>query len=119
MCSSAPGSFLAELALRHSTQIIAPRLAAARENRDRLTDAITRSHGTLSWKRPQAGYTAFVQMPAHISTTAFCRRLAQEQRILLLPGEVYGRVYERFVRIGFGCDTKLFQEGLTTLLESM
>ncbi len=119
MCSSAPGSFLAELTLRHSTQIIAPRLVAARDNRNRLTEAITRSNRTLSWKRPQAGYTAFVQMPAHISTTAFCRRLAQEQRILLLPGEVYGRVYERFVRIGFGCDPKLFQEGLTALLEAM
>ena len=117
MCSSAPGSFLAELALRHSTQIIAPRLAAARDNRNRLTEAITRSNGTLSWRRPEAGYTAFVQMPAHISTTAFCRRLAQEQRILLLPGEVYGRAYERFVRIGFGCNPELFQEGLTALLE--
>ena len=119
MCSSAPGSFLAELALHHSDQIIAPRLAAARDNRNRLTEAITRSHGALSWRSPEAGYTAFVQMPAHISTTAFCRLLAQEQRILLLPGEIYGSAYERFVRIGFGCDTKLFQEGLTTLLESM
>ena len=109
MCSSAPGSFLAELALRHSTQIIAPRLAAARDNCNRLTEAITRSNGTLSWKRPEAGYTAFVQMPAHISTTDFCRQLAQDQRILLLPGEVYGSAYERFVRIGFGCDPGLFQ----------
>jgi len=119
MCSSAPGSFLAELALRHSTQIIAPRLAAARDNRNRLTEAITRSNGTLSWRSPEAGYTAFVQMPTHISTTAFCRRLAQEQRILLLPGEVYGRAYERFVRIGFGCNPELFQEGLTALLEAL
>ena len=39
-----------------------------------------------------------------------------EQRLLLLPGEVYGRVYERFVRVGFGCEPGLFQEGLTTLL---
>ena len=119
MCSSAPGSFLAELALRHSTQLIAPRLTAARDNRNRLAEAITRSNGSLSWKRPEAGYTAFVQMPAHICTTAFCRRLAQEQRILLLPGEVYGSAYERFVRIGFGCDPELFQEGLKALLEAM
>jgi aspartate/methionine/tyrosine aminotransferase len=58
-------------------------------------------------------------MPSHISTTAFCRRLAQEQRILLLPGEVYGSAYERFVRIGFGCDPGIFQEGLMALLEAM
>ena len=119
MCSSAPGSFLAELALRHSSRIIAPRLAAARDNRNLLTDVITLSNGSLSWKRPEAGYTAFVQMPMSISTTAFCRRLAQEQRILLLPGEVYGSAYERFVRIGYGCDPALFQEGLMVLLEAI
>ena len=119
MCSSAPGSFLAELALRHSSQIIAPRLVAARDNRNLLADVIELSKGSLYWRRPEAGYTAFVQMPTHISTTAFCRRLAQEQRILLLPGEVYGSAYEQFIRIGFGCDPKLFQEGLIALLEAM
>lgn len=119
MCSSAPGSFLAELALRHSQQIIAPRLEAARANRDRLTEAITRSQGILSWSRPEAGYTAFVQLPEYLSTAAICRRLAQEQRLLLLPGEVYGNAYERFVRIGFGCEPGLFREGLTTLLEAL
>ncbi len=119
MCSSAPGSFLAELALRHSAQIIAPRLAAARANRNRLAEAISSSHGTLSWSRPAAGYTAFVQLPAHLSATAFCRGLAQEQRLLLLPGEVYGNAYEQFVRVGFGCDPGLFQVGLTTLLKAL
>jgi aspartate/methionine/tyrosine aminotransferase len=118
MCSSAPGSFLAELALRHSAQIIAPRLAAARANRDQLAEAITSSQGILSWSRPEAGYTTFVQLPTYLSTSAFCRRLAQEQRLLLLPGEVYGSAYEHFVRIGFGCDPGLFQDGLTTLLEA-
>ena len=119
MCSSAPGSFLAELALQHSSQIIAPRLAAARDNRNHLADVITRSNGKLSWSRPEAGYTAFVQMPVHISTTAFCRRLALEQHILLLPGGVYGSEYERFVRIGFGCETGLFEEGLQAFLEAI
>jgi aspartate/methionine/tyrosine aminotransferase len=119
MCGSAPGSFLAELTLRHSAQVIAPRLAAARANRDRLAEAIARSRGTLSWSRPAAGYTAFVQLPSYLSTTALCRSLAQEQRLLLLPGEVYGSAYERFVRIGFGCDPGLFQEGLSTLLEAL
>ena len=91
---------------------MAPRLAAARDNRNLLADVIALSDGSLCWRRPEAGYTAFVQMPAHISTTAFCRRLAQEQRILLLPGEVYGSEYERFVRIGYGCDRALFLEAI-------
>jgi aspartate/methionine/tyrosine aminotransferase len=112
MCCSAPGAFLAELALRHSDQLLAPRLAAARDNLDRLAYAITSSNGTLSWCRPGAGYTAFVQMTEHNSTMEFCRQLAQERRVLLLPGEVYGSGYEGFVRIGYGCDPSAFQEGL-------
>jgi aspartate/methionine/tyrosine aminotransferase len=119
MCCSAPGSFLAELALRHSARIITPRLAVARANLNRLAKAITNSQGTLSWSRPAAGYTAFVQLHTHLSTTAFCRGLAQEHRLLLLPGEVYGSAYDHFVRIGFGCDTGLFQEGLITLLGAL
>jgi aspartate/methionine/tyrosine aminotransferase len=119
MCCSAPGAFLAELALRHSDQIIAPRLAAARDNLERLTTAITRTNGILTWRRPEAGYTAFVQMPEHISTMAFCRRLAQEQRILLLPGGVYGSRYEGFVRFGYGCDPGIFREGLSAFIEAI
>ena len=119
MCCSAPGEFLAELALCHADQIMAPRLQAARDNLDRLTDVINRSNGMLTWKRPEAGYTAFVKMPEHISTMKFCRRLAQEQRVLLLPGEVYGSAYGSYVRIGYGCDPVVFQAGLRAFGEAL
>jgi aspartate/methionine/tyrosine aminotransferase len=119
MCNSAPAAFLAELALRHWKHVRAPRLAAARTNRDQLAEAITRSQGALSWQRPQAGYTAFVQLPAHLSSPTFCRYLAQEKHLLLVPGQVYGSGYERFFRIGFGCTPSLFQEGLSTILAEL
>ena len=96
---------------------MAPRLAAARVNRQRLADAITGSQRTLHWFPPQAGYTAFVQLP--FSAEPFCRYLAEEKRLLLLPGYVYGAAYERFVRIGFGCSTELFEEGLTTVMQEL
>jgi aspartate/methionine/tyrosine aminotransferase len=119
MCSSAPGAFLAELTLRHSAEILAPRFAAARTNRDRLAAMIANSQGALSWQRPEGGYTAFVRLPTHLSTTSFCRHLAQEKRILLLPGEVFGSAYEQFVRIGFGCSTQSFEEGLAAMIEEL
>ena len=119
MCCSAPGEFLAELALRNSDRIIAPRLQTARDNLGRLTDAIARSDGKMSWRPPGAGYTAFVQMPEHISTVDLCRRLALEQRVLLLPGEVFGSEYAGYVRIGYGCDAEVFQAGLRAFEEAM
>jgi aspartate/methionine/tyrosine aminotransferase len=117
LCCSAPGAFLAELALRHSSQVLAPRLAAARANCDMLAETIAHSQGALSWQHPEAGYTALVQLPAHLSSTAVCRHLAQEKRVLLVPGQVYGSAYEQFVRIGFGCTQHVFQEGLATVKE--
>jgi aspartate/methionine/tyrosine aminotransferase len=119
MCCSAPGAFLAELALRHSAQVLTPRLATARANRDKLAQVIAHSQGILSWHPPCAGYTCFVQLPIQLSSTAFCRHLAQEKRILLLPGQVYGSAYEQFVRIGFGCTTQVFQEGLDVVIAKL
>jgi aspartate/methionine/tyrosine aminotransferase len=117
MCGSAPGEFLAEVTLRHASQVIAPRLAAARINLQRLADAIEGSRSAVRWCPPRAGYTAFVQLP--FRAEPFCRYLAEEKRFLLLPGHVYGKAYERFLRIGFGCSTERFEEGLTTLMNEL
>jgi aspartate/methionine/tyrosine aminotransferase len=121
MCSSAPGELLAEVALRHAPQLIAPRLKAARANREHLAQAIaqasTHFQGLPAWQRPQASYSAFVQLP--FPAEAFCRHLALERRVLLLPGSVYGPAYENFVRIGLGGDTHQFQEGMSILLDEV
>ncbi|QBD74578.1 aminotransferase class I/II-fold pyridoxal phosphate-dependent enzyme [Ktedonosporobacter rubrisoli] len=117
MSSSAPGEFLAEIALRQTENIMAPRLAAARSNLRRLAQAIATSRQALRWSRPQAGYTAFVQLP--FATKSFCRYLAEEKRLLLLPGYVYGKAYEQFVRIGFGADALQFAEDLDILLQEL
>ncbi|HYT28265.1 MAG TPA: pyridoxal phosphate-dependent aminotransferase [Ktedonobacteraceae bacterium] len=121
MCSSAPGEFLAEVALRHASQLIAPRLAAARTNREQLAQAIAQAsahfQGPPAWQRPEASYTAFVQLP--FPAEAFCRHLALERRILLLPGSVFGPAYENFIRVGLGGDTRQFQEGMSIMLDEL
>ena len=121
VCSSAPGEFLAEVALRHAPQLIAPRLTAARTNREQLAQAIVQASAhlqeALAWQRPQAGYIAFVQLP--FPAEAFCRYLAQQQRILLLPGSVFGPAYEHFIRVGFGSTTHQFQEGISLVLDEL
>lgn len=119
--STAPGEFLAEIALRHSSEIIQPRLITARINREQLTKAIAQanalSQGSLSWQRPAASYTAFLQLP--FPTEDFCRHLALERLIFLLPGSVFGPAYSNFIRIGLGGDLHEFQEGMSILLEEL
>jgi aspartate/methionine/tyrosine aminotransferase len=121
MCSSTPGEFLAEVALRHSSQLIAPRLAAARANREQLAEVIAKAkahfHELPAWHRPQASYTAFVQLP--FPAEAFCRHLALERHIFLLPGSVFGPAYENFIRVGLGGDTLQFREGMSIMLDEL
>jgi len=121
MCSSAPGEFLAEVALRHASQLIAPRLTAARTNREQLAQAIAQAQahfqGPPAWQRPEASYTAFVQLP--FPAEAFCRHLALERRILLLPGSVFGPAYENFIRVGLGGDPHQFEEGMSIMLDEL
>ena len=117
MCGSAPSEFLAEITLRHNTQVIAPRLATARVNRQRLSEAIENSQRGLRWLPPLAGYTAFVQLP--FRAEPFCRYLAEKKQLLLLPGHVYGTAYERYMRIGFGCRTERFEAGIATVMHEL
>ena len=117
LCGSAPGEFLAQIALRHVEQVMAPRLNAARSNLQRLTDAVASSKRSIRWLPPQAGYTAFLQLP--FRAEPFCRYLAEEKRILLVPGYVYGKDYEQFMRIGYGCNTEKFEEGLAIIMHEL
>ncbi len=121
MCSGAPGEFLAEIALRHSSELLAPRLAAARANREQLAQTIAQASAHFqrlpAWQRPQVGYTTFVQFP--FPTEAFCRHLALERHIFLLPGSVFGPAYENFIRVGLGGDTYQFKQGMSILLDEL
>lgn len=100
ICSSAPGEFLATLALRNAEAIAGRNLGIIRRNLD-LLDPFFDSHGAwFAWDRPRAGSIAF---PALLSqpVDAFCADLVREAGVLLLPGTLYGSGYNAF-RIGFG-----------------
>lgn len=113
MCSSGPGEFLAELVLRSSERILAPRLANARANLARLHDMVARQH--LTWQEPTAGYSAFIRLPHGRDSYRVCRHLALDHQVLLVPGAVFGAAYAEYVRIGFGGDPQIFTESLQVI----
>jgi aspartate/methionine/tyrosine aminotransferase len=115
MCCSAPAEFLAEIALRHSQSLLAPRLVTARANRAALAAWIDASRGLLRWQPPSAGYTAWIQLPTGVHAEPLCRHLAQEHSVLLLPGSVFGQHYEGLVRIGTGGDPETLRAGMAAL----
>jgi len=100
ICSSAPGEFLAALALRHADTIAGSNLDIIRANLNRLDQFFITHEDLFSWHRPGAGPIAFPELlRGHV--TDFCADLVQKAGVLLLPGTLYGPGYNNF-RIGFG-----------------
>jgi aspartate/methionine/tyrosine aminotransferase len=114
MCCSPTSELLAEIALRNSAALLAPRFAMARRNRDRLAQMIDRSGGQLTWVPPSGGYTGFIRM-VDGSAEPLCRRLAVEERVLLLPGSMYGNRHAEYARIGFGGPEEVFRIAMDVL----
>jgi aspartate/methionine/tyrosine aminotransferase len=100
ICNSAPGEFLAEVALRHRREIAGRNIGIIRSNLDLLDGFFSRHAGAFQWKRPRAGSIAF---PKLIGTevAAFCHELALKAGVLLLPGTLFDDAGNHF-RIGFG-----------------
>jgi aspartate/methionine/tyrosine aminotransferase len=100
ICCSAPGEFLAEIALRHADAIAARNRGIIESNLALLDGFFSRNASRISWQRPKAGPIAFPRL-LRGEAGELCDALAKSRGVLLLPG----RVYEdegNHVRIGFG-----------------
>ena len=100
ICSSAPSEFLAEIALRHRRQLAERNLGIISRNLSVLDGFFARYDQRFAWQRPRAGAIAF---PCYLGADieAFCRDLATNAGVLLLPGTIYDD-FENHFRIGFG-----------------
>jgi len=100
ICSSAPSEFLAELALRHRQTLAQRNLDIIARNLDILDSFFARHADRFVWQRPRAGSIAFPRLLGQ-DVDAFCRALATQAGVLLLPGTVYDDTGNHF-RVGFG-----------------
>lgn len=111
ICNSAPGEFLAELALRHHAALADRVREITTRNLDLLDDFFARRTQLFGWTRPRAGTTAF---PRYLggSSEAFCARVVAEAGVLLLPSTLFDAGDEH-IRFGYGRADLL--EALATL----
>lgn len=100
ICSSAPGEFLADLALRHRERIVRRNRDIIRENLAVLDAFFARHRGTFDWKRPRAGSIAFPRLIGR-DVDGFCHELVTKAGVLLLPGTLFDDAGNH-VRVGFG-----------------
>ncbi|HVR99832.1 MAG TPA: capreomycidine synthase [Thermoanaerobaculia bacterium] len=104
--------WIAERVIRSADLLVHRRLAQARHNLSVVSAWVEAQGGAVSWVPPQGGVTAFPRLP-FADTEPFCRRLAEEQKVLLVPGKSFG--HPEHVRLGFGGATHHLSEGLRRL----
>ncbi len=102
--------FIACRVLEQPERLVAPRLAAARANRETVREWLAAHDGLVSGDVPAAGVLVFPSLDRITDTDGFCHRLMREHGVLVVPGECFG-VPGR-IRLGFGGQAAELRRGL-------
>lgn len=100
-------------AIEKGDLLLEPRRRQAALNRQIVERWVEEHQELVDWVRPQGGVCAFPRLLTVPDVTAFCRRLVETERVLLVPGACFG--CPRHVRLGFGGAGSDLLEGLARL----
>ena len=114
ICNSAPGEFLASLALRNKEFILRRNLDIIKTNLEHLEEFFTQFPGLFTRVTPKAGPLLFPYLEFTGDGEAFCRDLLEKKGVLLAPGSRFN-YSSRYFRLGFG--RKNMPEALAGLAE--
>lgn len=111
ICSSSPSEVLALAAIRARAKLLERSLAIVTDNLRRARDFMGRASREVAWVPPLAGSIAFPRFTSR-NADDVSRLLATRDRVLLLPGSVFGTDPSYF-RLGLG--RRDFPEALKAL----
>jgi aspartate/methionine/tyrosine aminotransferase len=106
ICNAHPSEHLAVIALKARERILARNLALIDSNLDSVNAFFGEFAELFDWQVPDGGCIAFPRYKGKDGVETFCKRLAEEIGVVLLPASIYQSALtptptERF-RIGFG-----------------
>lgn len=105
--------FFTERAVRHADRIVAMQQEHARSNLRVLLDWAQRLPELVRLTPPAGGVTVFAEFPGQLDVTGSCRRLAEQHRVLLIPGACFGDAFRNYARLGFGGTAEELTAGLS------
>jgi capreomycidine synthase len=107
--------FFAEQAVRNADRIVALQREHAQGNLTLLREWADGLPDVVRFTPPDGGVTAFVELLDQSDVVGSCRRLAEQHRVLLVPGACFGTAYRDYARLGFGGTTAELTSGLSIL----
>jgi len=111
--------FFAEKAVRNADRIVALQRTHAADNLRVVQDWAARAPERVRFAAPAGGVCAFVEFPHEGDVTALCRRLAEQHRVLLVPGECFGPDLTGYARLGFGGTKAELEAGLSAIDQAL
>lgn len=105
--------FFTERAVLHADRIVALQRDHARANLRMLLEWAQGVPELVRLTPPDGGVTVFVEFPGHQDVTESCRRLAEQHRVLLIPGACFGDAFRNYARLGFGGTAEELAAGLS------
>lgn len=111
--------FFTEQAVRNADRIVALQQAHARSNLRLLLDWAQRVPELVRITPPAGGVTVFAEFLGQRDVTASCRRLAEQHRVLLIPGACFGDAFRDYARLGFGGTADELRAGLSFVEQVM
>ena len=106
------GQHVARQALDDRAEILAANRRLAADHRAVVADFLE-AHD-IGWSDPDCGVNAFLEVPDGFDGgEGFCRRLVEEESVVLAPGEAFG--HPDHVRVGYGLPREELEEGLARL----
>jgi capreomycidine synthase len=104
---------IAQRAIENADALIGIRFKQVCANLEFVSDWVEQQKGKVDWVRPAGGVCSFPRFNSISNLEQFCHRLAQEYKVLLVPGACFN--HPAHVRLGFGGPTKALVEGLSIL----
>ena len=105
---------LAAEAMTHIDRILERNNGIARENW-KLLDQWISNEPLLDWVKPKAGSVAFMKQHTEHTSEELCLRMINERSTFLVPGECFD--HPDHIRIGYGNNRKLIEDGLEQVSE--
>lgn len=101
ICPNSASEVLALTALRIGNQILERNLQVMRANLDLAERFMERVEDKCRWVKPRGGCLGFSRLLISEAAEALSLRLLEQNRVMILPGNLYGK-YDRHFRLGFG-----------------
>ena len=101
ICNSAPSEILALIGLRAADRLLDRTMGIIRSNLRRLDGFFAEQSSWIEWVRPRASTVGFPRLRSDLDADAFAAALIEAERVLLLPGSVFGHPGNH-LRLGFG-----------------